>query len=134
MTNSKAIGITEAAKILGVTRQAVYVAVMKKRISAKKSNAKNWVTTLEELENYKKNKYSRAKSKYNGELIFDKEKGFYSIQETAKLLRLPAQKLYYATRSGALKSHRKGSAWVVHIDDIRDYEKTYLTREQKKAI
>lgn len=65
---------------------------------------------------------------HNGELIFDNKKGFFSIQQAAKLLNVPYQKIYYATRIGLLRASRKGSAWVVHMDDLKKYQESYLNR------
>jgi excisionase family DNA binding protein len=128
-SDSKKIFVTlsEAAKINDVTRQAIYVAIKQKKLRAYK-NPTRWVIDLEDLEQYKKLKYSRTKSMHNGELIFDQEKGFFSIQQAAKMLNVPYQKIYYATRIGLLKAIRKGAAWVVHIDDLKKYQQTYLNR------
>ena len=132
MTN---LSITEAAKILGVTRQGAYVAMRNGRILATKCpNTKKWLITTKDVEAYKQSKYSRDLSRYNGELIFDKSKGLYSVQETAQMLDIPAQKIYYALRLDYLKSHRRGAAWVVHIDDIRSYGERYLTKGEKEVM
>jgi len=119
--------ITEAARLNNVTRQAIYVAIKQKKLKATKYDTR-WIIRLEDLEEYKRGKYSREKSIFDGELIFDKEKGFYSINQAAKLLNVPAQKIYYATRVGHLKAIRKGAAWVVHVDDINGYKEKYLNR------
>lgn len=121
----KVVSITEAAKINNVTRQAIYVAIKQKKLKAIKE-ATRWVIDLEDLENYRKQKYSRTKSLFNGELLFDNHKGFYSINQVAKMLGVPAQKIYYATRVGLMKAHRKGAAWVVHVNDIKLYQESYL--------
>ena len=135
MTDQKIVSITEAAEILGVTRQAAYIAMKNGKLLATKCpNTKKWLITVDDVEAYKQNKYSRTLSRHNGEIIFDKSKGLYSVSEAAQILDVPAQKLYYAVRLGYLKSHRRGAAWVVHIDDVRDYEASYLTRKEKKAI
>lgn len=68
---------------------------------------------------------------FNGELLFDAGKGFYSINQVAKILNIPAQKVYYATRVGLMKAHRKGAAWVVHADDLKSYQENYLNRTTK---
>lgn len=44
------------------------------------------------------------------------------------MLNVPYQKIYYATRIGLLKSTRKGSAWVVHVDDLKKYQDSYLNK------
>ena len=54
-----------------------------------------------------------------------------STGKAAKLLGVPAQKIYYATRVGLLKAHRKGAAWVIHTEDIRGYQENYLNRKPK---
>ena len=131
MENStKIVSITEAARINNVTRQAIYVAIKQKKLKATK-DATRWTINLDDLEEYRKNKYSRTKSMFDGELLFDNGKGYYSVNQAAKLLNVPAQKIYYATRVGLLKASRKGAAWVIHTDDIRGYQENYLSRKHQ---
>lgn len=127
---AKVVSITEAARINNVTRQAIYVAIKQKKLKATK-DATRWTIHLDDLDEYRKNKYSRTKSVFDGELLFDNRKGYYSVNQTAKLLGVPAQKIYYATRVGLLKAHRKGAAWVVHEDDIKQYRENYLNQRPK---
>lgn len=121
------VSLSEAAKINNVTRQAIYVAIKQKKLRAYK-NPTRWIIHRDDLEAYRKLKYSRTKSMFDGELLFDNKKGFYSIQQAAKMLNVPYQKIYYATRIGLLKATRKGSAWVVHLDELKRYQETYLNR------
>lgn len=123
----KVVSITEAAKINNVTRQAIYVAIKQKKLKAYKDTTR-WTIRLEDLEEYRRQKYSRAKSTFEGELLFDNERGYYSVNQVAKMLGVPAQKIYYATRIGLLKASRKGAAWVIHIDDVKEYKENYLNR------
>lgn len=123
----KFVTLSEAAKINNVTRQAIYVAIKQKKLRAYK-NPTRWIIDVDDLEQYRKLKYSRTKSMHNGELIFDNKKGFYSIQQASKMLNVPYQKIYYATRIGLLKATRKGSAWVVHADDLQKYKESYLNK------
>ncbi len=128
-----AVSITEAAKINNVTRQAIYVAIKLNKLKATKETTR-WTISLQDLEDYKAQKYSRLKSVYQGELLFDNEKGFFSVNQVAKMLNVPAQKIYYATRIGALKAHRKGAAWIIHTNDLKEYQEKHLakkTREQQ---
>jgi excisionase family DNA binding protein len=129
-STKKVVSITEAARINNVTRQAIYVAIKQKKLKATK-DATRWTIHLDDLEEYRSNKYSRTKSMYDGELLFDNRKGYYSVNQAAKLLGVPAQKIYYATRVGLLKAHRKGAAWVIHTDDIKAYQENYLDRRPK---
>ncbi len=124
----EAVSITEAARINNVTRQAIYVAIKQKKLKATKESTR-WTIRLEDLENYRKNKYSRKKSTFEGELLFNNNLGYYSVNEVAKMLNVPAQKIYYATRVGHLKAVQKGAAWVIHIDDVRSYKDNYLNRK-----
>jgi hypothetical protein len=124
----KVVSITEAARINNVTRQAIYVAIKQNKLKAKKETTR-WVIHVDDLERYRAQKYSRTKSTFEGELLFDNNKGYYSINQTAKILGVPAQKIYYATRIGVLKAHRKGAAWVVHVEDIKGYKDVYLTNK-----
>ena len=126
----KIISITEAARINNVTRQAIYVAIKQKKLKATKDSTR-WTIHLDDLEEYRTHKYSRTKSIYDGELLFDNRKGYYSVNQAAKYLNVPAQKIYYATRVGLLKAIRKGAAWVIHIDDIKGYQENYLNQKPK---
>lgn len=131
--DKKVVSITEAARINNVTRQAIYVAIKQRKLKATKDSTR-WTIHLDDLEEYRNNKYSRTKSTFEGELLFDNHKGYYSVNQVAKILNVPAQKVYYATRIGHLKAHRKGAAWVVHVDDIETYKQGYLhkkTNEQE---
>jgi hypothetical protein len=129
----KVVSITEAAKINNVTRQAIYVAIKQKKLKARKTS--RWEIDLKDLEEYRKNKYSRSKSTFNGEPLFDNTGGFFSVNQVAKKLGIPAQKVYYATRIGLLKGTRKGAAWVIHQEEIDRYRGEYLEKkgDRRKA-
>lgn len=129
--NKKVVSITEAAKINNVTRQAIYVAIKLKKLKARKELTR-WSIDLEDLMDYRRQKYSRAKSTFQGELLFDNNKGVYSINQAAKMLGVPAQKLYYATRAGYIKASRKGAAWIITIDEIESYKENYLSKRVTK--
>lgn len=126
-SNKKAVSITEAAKINNVTRQAIYVAIKQKKLKAFKDTTR-WTIDLSDLEEYRRQKYSRTKSMFNGELLFDNQKGYFSINQVAKMLNVPPQKIYYATRVGLMKAVRKGAAWVIHTNDVKAYQENYLNK------
>ena len=126
--HKKVVSITEAAKINNVTRQAIYVAIKQKKLKAYKDTTR-WTIDLDDLEAYRKQKYSRSKSMFDGELLFDNQRGFFSVNQVAKMLNVPAQKIYYATRVGLMKATRKGAAWVIHTSDIKLYQETYLNKK-----
>lgn len=131
----KVVSITQAAKLNNVTRQAIYVAIKQKKLKAIKTT--RWEINVKDLEEYKANKYSRTKSLFEGEPLFDNEKGYFSINQVAKVLNVPAQKIYYATRTSSITGIRKGAAWIIHKDDIEKYrqekllKKEYLSSEEQ---
>lgn len=129
---SHLVSITEAAKINNVTRQAIYVAIKQGKLKAHKDETTTrWMIDSRDLQKYRDEKYSRKKSMFNGELVFDNHKGFYSVNQTAEILGVPSQKIYYATRVGHLKATRKGAAWVIHTNDVNEYKKSYLGQGQE---
>lgn len=125
-----AVTITEAARINNVTRQAIYVAIKQKKLRASKDSSR-WTIDVKDLARYREQKYSRTKSMFNGELLFDNDKGYYSVNQVSKMLDVPAQKIYYATRVGLMKATRRGAAWVIHKSEIDSYQQNYL--DKKKA-
>lgn len=124
----KMLTVTEAAYLNNVTRQAIIFAIKMKRIPARKEND-TWLISMQDLKNYNKTRYSRTLSKRNGELIFDKKKGFFSAQEAAKILRKNIQQIYYLVRMGRIKAHRQGTAIVIKESDLQEF----FDRENKNS-
>lgn len=133
--SDKVVSITEAAKLNKVTRQAIYVAIKLSKLRASKTGTR-WNIRLEDLADYCKHKYSRAKSVFQGELVFDNNQGYYSVNHIADMLNVPAQKIYYATRTNKLRAIRKGAAWVISVNDLNEYKEKFLQkkRNKRKAI
>lgn len=127
----KVVSITEAANLNNVTRQAIYVAIKLNKLKATKETTR-WTISLEDLEEYRRQKYSRSKSVFDGELLFDNNKGFFSVNQVAQMLSVPAQKIYYATRIGLLKAQRKGAAWVIHSDDVKEYQEKHAQKKNRR--
>ncbi|MFT4551597.1 MAG: excisionase family DNA binding protein [Chlamydiales bacterium] len=131
--DKKVVSITEAAKINNVTRQAIYVAIKQNKLRAKKDTTR-WTIHLDDLAEYRKNKYSRSKSVFGGDLLFDNAKGYYSVNQVAKILGVPAQKIYYALRTNMLKSTRKGAAWVIHVNNVEEYRDSFIEKKANNNI
>lgn len=112
--------ISQAAKKNDVTRQAIYFAIKMKRLKAKKEND-TWMICECDLREYQESRYCRSKSRKEGELIFDKSKGFYSIAEAAKYLNRNTNHVYYLVRMGRLKTHRQGAAIVIQDTELHKY-------------
>jgi excisionase family DNA binding protein len=112
--------MSQAARKNGITRQAIFFAIKMKRLDAKKENG-TWLISESALKEYSEKKYCRSKSRKEGELIFDKQKGFYSITEAAKILNKNVNHIYYLVRMGKLKTHRQGSAIVIEDKELHNY-------------
>ena len=129
--DKKVVSITEAAKLNKVTRQAIYVAIKLNKLKATKETTR-WTISLQDLDDSRRQKYSRSKSVFDGELLFDNNKGYFSINQVAQMLSVPAQKIYYATRIGLLNASRKGAAWVIHSDDMKEYQEKYIQKKNRR--
>ncbi len=112
--------VSQAAKVNGVTRQAIHFAIKMKRLNARKDND-TWLIANEDLKEYIETRYSRSKSRREGELIFDKQKGYYSINEAAKFLNRNANHVYYLVRLGKLKTQKIGAAIVIQDTELHKY-------------
>src|SRR3972149_272401 len=127
----KLVTLKEAACIHGVTAQAIYVAIREKKLKAFK-NPTRWMIALDDLQAYRMKRYSRANTTIDGELAYDNEKGFYSVPQVAKMLNVPTQRIYYATRIGLMKAIRKRSAWVIHEEEIKKFQAQYLQKTKHR--
>lgn len=116
----KIYSITEASRLMGVTRQAIYVAITKaKRLEAYKIGAR-WKVNEEALDRYKGIKYKRFS-----------ETGFYYLPEAAKKLGISAQRLYYLVRIGKIKCVYNTIPYL--IDEKELEEKKDLIMKYKKT-
>jgi len=116
--NEDWLTISETAKKCKVTRQAVYVAIKKKRLNAKLVN-RVWVMHVTDVDLYRESRYDRVNSKINGEPIFDIARGYLSVNHASKLFGTNTQHIYYLLRTGQLHASKKGSAWVVNFDEVK---------------
>jgi excisionase family DNA binding protein len=107
--------ISQAAHLVGVTRQAIYISVKSGRLKSFRMGYK-WLVTAQDLEKYREELYSRVHSRRSdGALLFDPEKDEYSIKQVAEMADCSVQRVYYLIRTNQLKSTRVGSAYIVQI-------------------
>lgn len=123
--------VSEAARLAMVSSQAVFWAIYNQRLYAEKIMGK-WSIADKDLMNYIAKKYSREFSRHEGELVFDKEKGEYSIADASKRLNMSYGQVYYALRKGALFGIQKKSAWVVQERDLEHFEQSHYMRQLQK--
>jgi hypothetical protein len=77
--------LTEIAYMMDMTRQAVFVAIKKGKLKAKKIGP-HWYMTLQNLRDYLDSKYVRPNRCKPGEV---------TVEEACRLLGLGRQRLYY---------------------------------------
>ena len=111
-----------AAAYAHVGRQALYLAISKGALKAKKKGLR-WTVCVSDMDDYITNKYNRDNRKVDGELLFDMDKGFFSVFHVSKILsrelgyHYKSQRIYYLIQHGRIKAMKKGSAWVIAKED-----------------
>lgn len=126
--------ITQAAKVKNVTRQAIYLAIKEGRLKAYYDQGKLQKVSIEGLLAYESQKCSRMFMEYNGKKIYDGTKGFMSIVRAAELTGIAKSRLYYSIYNGHLKAERRGTAWVVLLDDVIEYSKIDFRKKKSEKM
>lgn len=129
MENESILGLTEASKKMSRCRQCLYQAIRTGKLRANRASNGRWKITISDLQNYWENRYSRDKSLFNGQLVYDVSKGTYSVKLAAQRLNIPLQKIYFAIRSGKIDFVRKGSAYVFTEKALMNFQEKYLTKK-----
>jgi hypothetical protein len=116
------ITLSQAAKMCNVGIQAIYVAIRKGRLPGIKKKNK-WFVSEHDLQTYRGNRYSRQNRIFNGEKVYDMQKGPFSLLHVAQLLSQALnepyhpQRLYHLLRIGSLKGYKVGAAWAIAKED-----------------
>ena len=132
----KFLTMTQAAKIANVSPQAIFMAIKKGRLRATKG--RHFVISIEDLTEYRANKYSRSKRTFEGERIHDLDDDKWSVVYAAKTLSsmLPKpvteNQLYYLIHCGRLPARKFAGAWILRKDDIEALYRTLKTREESE--
>ncbi len=135
--------LREAAKYAHVSSVAVYRAIrngklhaVKKKVAARGFSKRiRWTLTSEDLDEYRRNKFSRERRKHGGENLYDLEQDRWGVVHAAKTLSAMLGKpfhtssVYYRIRHGEIKCKKLGKHWIISKDEIvKIYEKE-LQRE-----
>jgi hypothetical protein len=133
--------LVEAAAYAHVTGAAIYDAIRRGKLKAEKYDAKGrkqWMTTQESLDDYRKNKFNREKVTYNGQLLYDIAGDRWSVYHVAKVLSditgkpYPVSCVYEELRSGEIKAIKCGKRWVIPREEImKIYARWHLKQCQK---
>lgn len=126
--------LEEAAKIQGSSPANLCAAIKRGTLRAYTNPlTKKHRVAREEIERFMKAKTSTAHRIFKGEIVFDKSKGEYSLQETTEILGLDHMDIYYEINSPtcSIKYTQKGKYKVFHIDDIKAYQKLIKDKSGK---
>lgn len=119
------VSVVEAARILKVTRQAIYFAIRCNKIKVYKLNDKYRIFK-KDLNDYFSHKYSRDRIVIDGKPLFDEKNGIVSAQRAADILGVPLQKIYHAARTGKIRAERRRSSWIIYVEDLLRYQYQYM--------
>jgi excisionase family DNA binding protein len=127
--------LKDAAEYAHVSRQAVYLAIHKRGLKAKKVDGQ-WRISRKDYDEWRAQKYNRDLVKQDGEFLFDLDKGTLSVNQAAKVIseslkrHYHAQHLYYLLRLGKLKAMKKRTTWVLFKEDVVDIIEKELGKEE----
>lgn len=119
------ITVQQACKMLGIEKQALYLALKHKRIAASKVNG-HWVIQRYAVEDYKDSRYKHTTRKINGKPVFDNAKGLYSLRQLAELIHVPYLKIYYQIACKKIPHNRQGASYVINCQDPNEFLKKYF--------
>ena len=109
------LSMVEAAKVCGVTRQAIHINIRSGKIPAVRNHHNHYRIDPKDIEGFEPNKH-KPKPKYTD---------YYSVLDTAEVLNVSIQKVYYMVKKGRLKSYRKGSCVLVLKRSVEKYQKIH---------
>lgn len=119
--NQNILTMREAAKASKCTTAAIFAAIKSKRLAAHRVGFR-WYLHRDDLQSYKKTRYSRQYSKYKGKPLFEKEKGERSATDAAKEVGSTVQMMYHYLRCRRLPFKKKGVAYVLDAKDIESFK------------
>lgn len=129
----KFITVQEAADQLQITRQAIHQAMWRKVLKCKRNGRRVW-TTQEWLEEYLAHWRSKQEhSMFNGEKVFNKEKGHYSAIMAGEYLGVKPQLIYDMVKEGKLKHLKKGYFTVIQKEELDRMKDIVVERHHKSA-
>lgn len=110
--------IREAANLLGVTPQSIYLALKNKRIEAEKVN-KCYKITLSALRKYQMSKHDRSLSKdENGNFILNPKEGRFSPRQLATYFNVPYGRIYYLIERRKIKYSKYKAGYIILVEDF----------------
>lgn len=132
--------LKEMADYGHVTKEAISMAIKAGKLKAIRKGKVLFLDKAE-YDEYRSNKYNRHLKKIDGELIFDPQKGTFSVQQAAKLLAMELkenfsyQRVYYLIKKQYLTSTRASGQYVLDKQGIYYYiEKRLKNKEDPRQL
>lgn len=123
----------EAMNLLGVSRQAIHIAIKHKRLPAKKDDRGHYLLNVDDLDLYIKGKWNRHETvMVNGVKVFSKDSGAITPQDAAKRLGVPVQHVYYAIRMAYLKKTSVGQNLIITEEAVRNYAESPMFKQRHR--
>lgn len=125
METESYISIKQAAIVMSVTKQAIYVALAKKKLKAQKIG-RNYRIYPKDLEEYERNKYRRMNA--------DKKENEISIPQAAEILNVTHQVLYYAAKTRKIKFRKSGCKWFLDKESLINHFNKKFSPDRLSAL
>ena len=115
----------EAAIKFGVTRQAIYLAIKKNRLKAKRRIPWCYQIKESDLDEYRKSKFCRDMSTFDDKPLYDEKIGEYSLKKAAEYVNMDYHTFYFHLMNGKVKGCRRGAAWIFQKIDLDNFCEQY---------
>lgn len=128
------LGLTEACKYLGISRQAVHHAIKIGRIHAVRDQETNeYIIEQEQLDNYKASKHQRQlTTMHNGKQAYSHD--LLSLASVERLSQIPRNHWYYAIYNGLIPFEKVGAQYIFRLKDIEEYTAKFWQDRGKENI
>ncbi len=111
--------VSSIVKIFKVTPQAVYYHITTGRLNVYKYGNK---ILIDPLEYAQMTKWDRKYKKKDGEYVYDKNKGTYSLSYLRDLLKVSYNSLYYLIKKGDLNFNKIDGCLIIDEMDLMSCE------------
>jgi hypothetical protein len=119
--------LAESAEYSHIGTTAILLAIKRGKLKAEKQQVGKryrWFVTQADLDEYRKNKFSRERLLHKGRPIYDIDGGRLGTYHAAKVLSellgkpYPIENVYRAIKTGRMIATRCGFRWVIEKEEI----------------
>lgn len=113
----------QAARLTGVSLQAMYWSIVRHRLIAKKIK-KRWTVKYKDLKDFIARKCLRD---------LGPDSPYLYISQVSKLLDIPTQSIYHYARKERIKMHKQGRQWLVPRSEVENYVSFFESLKNKET-